>query len=65
VFKRALSWAIYTKSKSLVDRRLAEFNTTGLDLRAVRRKGKLVGGLSPVKIVDKVFADFLCCHHNL
>jgi hypothetical protein len=21
--------------------------------------------LSPVKIVDKGFADFLCCHHNL
>ena len=21
--------------------------------------------VSPVKIVDKVFADFLCCHHNL
>ena len=42
VFKRALSWAIYTKSESLVYRRLAEFNATGLDLRAVRRKGKLV-----------------------
>ena len=44
VFKRALLWAAHTKSKSLVDRWLAEFNATGLGLRAVRRKGKLVGG---------------------
>ena len=34
-------------------------------LRRPRSAHARVLGLSPVKIVDKVFADFLCCHHNL
>ena len=38
----AFAWLLFKKRKTIIDRRLSEFNTTGLSLHTQQRKNKLV-----------------------